>query len=485
VSPNTIFPLDMRPTNPITERVLKDPNITYDVADGALVFAMKAELLVRRSAREAYPQLNQALSAIARNGGSLAAAERKNGASSSAVSVPDPDGPFGDVEIWRLNNPSDDSIDEARRLRVLAHDEPVRLRKGPTVLVPAVSPNHLSILSSKADGCPASPPNPMPSPLNDEWVPSAGTGPTADVVVLDSGYISVAPSHPAHANLDARVSVRHGYLLDAGTAPASWDPDTPDGLTTDAEGRLDGIVGHGTFVAGLIAHICAEARLTVVGQRDQEFDITPLTPSEHSRLFAAEASIAHSMLLYADTNVIQCGFSFPTLDDYPPIALVAAMRVLAGDDAPRPGVAVVAPAGNEESSRRYWPSALPDVIGVAATNRRGNARAYFSNWGKWCDCCTRGEDVFSTFVWWDGPIDGEPLTDIEHFVGWARWDGTSFAAPKVSAAIACLIADSGGEMTGLEAWDVLVSGRSRAPVSWLTDYALTPSGVTLPQIRLG
>ena len=82
------------------------------------------------------------------------------------------------------------------------------------------------------------------------------------------------------------------------------------------------------------------------------------------------------------------------------------------------------------------------MIGVASTNRRGNARAWFSNWGDWCDCCTRGEYVYSTFVYWDGPVEGEPLTDIEHFRGWARWDGTSFAAPKVSAAIARLFAES-------------------------------------------
>ncbi len=484
MSPNTVFPLDMRPENPITERIIRDPNVTYDVSGGALALAIKSELLVRTSARQAFAELDDALLKVAENRGSLADAERASRTGAAAVTPPDPSGPFGNVEIWRLKNPGADSIDEARRLRMLAEPEAVKLRKGPSVVVPAVSPNHLAILaSSKADGCPASPPNPVPPPRDPNWVPVAAA-PGVDVVVLDSGYIRIQPPHPAHATLDMRVNDVDGYWLNSSTVPASWEPDRQDGLTTDRQGRLDGIVGHGTFIAGLIAHLCPEAVLTVVGQRDQEFDIDPLIPSQQSRLFAAEASIAHSMLLYADTDVIQCGFAFPTLDDHPSIPFVAAMQVLLGPTAPRPGVVVVAPAGNEESPRRYWPAALPDVIGVAATNRRGNARAYFSNWGSWCDCCVRGQGVFSTFVWWYGPIEGEPLTDVQDFTGWAGWDGTSFAAPQVSAAIAGLVAASGGALKGAEAAELLLSGQSTFPVGQLTDYALNPAGVTLCQIHL-
>jgi hypothetical protein len=480
MSPYTVFPPDMRPENPITERVLQDPNVTYDVSGGALVLAMKAELLVRKPARQASTVLQDALSKVADNRGSLAEAKRTGRGGTATATAPDPSGPFGDVEIWRLRNSGADSIDEARRLRMFAEPERVKLRKGPSVVVPAVSPNHLAILSSsKADGCPASPPNSVPPP-GPNWIPAVGA-PGVDVAVLDSGYIRSKPGDPSHATLDDRVNDAHGYWLNSGTDPASWEPDPQDALTTDAQGALDGIVGHGTFIAGLIAHLCREAVLTVVSQRDQEFDIDP---TQQSRLFAAEASIAHSMLLYADTDVIQCGFSFPTLDDHPSIPLVAAMQVLVGPTAPRPGVVVVAPAGNEESPRRYWPAALPDVIGVAATNRRGNARAYFSNWGPWCDCCIRGQDIFSTFVWWPGPIEGEPLTDLPGFVGWARWDGTSFAAPQVTAAIARLVAAGGGALTGAEAAELLLSGQTQIPVGQLTDYALNPAGVTLCQIRL-
>ena len=162
-------------------------------------------------------------------------------------------------------------------------------------------------------------------------------------------------------------------------------------------------------------------------------------PAEQSGLYETEAAIAHAMLLHADTDVIQCGFAFPTLDDYPSLPFAAATQVLTGDAAPR--AAWRFSPRRETRSRPGLTGRRPyrDVIGVASTNRHGNARARFSNWGRWCDCCTRGEDVFSTYVKWYGPIDGEPDTDVEDFDGWARWDGTSFAAPKVSAAIASLL----------------------------------------------
>ncbi|HYB27503.1 MAG TPA: hypothetical protein VEF89_12860 [Solirubrobacteraceae bacterium] len=57
-------------------------------------------------------------------------------------------------------------------------------------------------------------------------------------------------------------------------------------------------------------------------------------------------------------------------------------------------------------------SAHPDVVGVAAVNRRGNAPAYFSNWGSWLACCTRGQYVLSTYIHWFGPLEWVPVTTI-------------------------------------------------------------------------
>jgi Subtilase family len=489
LSPTQVFPSNSGPLNPIAARVLKDPNLTYDVSADSIVIASKHELLVRKSTREATPRLHEALSGIATNYGSLASIDSPQAARGGAAAIDDK-GPFGDVEVWRINKEKADlgmnSIDAARRLRVLAEDQKVPTGHGPALVLPAVSPNHVGILSPAAGGCPAGPPHPAPPPPpppHRPYIEPLGDRLNARLTVLDSGYIY---TEPRHTELDQRVTLVDGQRLDTAVTPPSWVPDKPDGVDTDGDGRLDGIAGHGTFIAGLIAHICPRARLTVVGLRNQEVEIEGLDPAEQSGLYETEAAIAHAMLLHSDTDVIQCGFAFPTLDNYPSLPFAAAMQVLTGPDAPRKGVAVVAPAGNEESASPYWPAALPDVIGVASTDRRGDARARFSNWGHWCDCCARGADVYSTYVHWTGPIDGEPSTDIEHFIGWARWDGTSFAAPKVSAAIACLLAASEEGILPTQAWDLLVSGATGVHVTPLTDTLLTPfPGVTLPHLHLG
>lgn len=493
MSPNQVFPSNTGPLSPIAARVLENRNLTYDVSADSIVIAAKHDLLVRKSVREATSRLHEALSGIATNCGSLASIDAGRAAGAGAAGVAR--AALSDIEVWRIDKEKVDlgmnSIDQARQLRVLAEDQKVPTHKGPALVLPAVSPNHVGILSPAAGGCPAGPPHPAPpppppppppEPHRPPFIGPLGDGTAARVTVLDSGYIYV---DPPHAELDARVTPVPGLRLDTNNPP-SWVPDDPDGVDLDGDGRLDGIAGHGTFIAGLIAHICPHARLTVVGLRNQEVEIEGTDPAQQAGLYETEAAIAHAMLLHSDTDVIQCGFAFPTLDDYPSLPFAAAMQVLTGPDAPRKGVAVVSPAGNEESAGPYWPAALPDVIGVASTDRRGNARARFSNWGSWCDCCARGADVYSTYVYWTGPIDGEPPTDIDHFIGWARWDGTSFAAPKVSAAIACLLAATEEEILPVQAWELLVTGATGVHVTPLTDTFLTPfPGVTLPHLHLG
>jgi subtilisin family serine protease len=109
------------------------------------------------------------------------------------------------------------------------------------------------------------------------------------------------------------------------------------------------------------------------------------------------------------------------------------------------------------------------------------ARAHFSNWGPWLECATRGEDIVSAYIFWQGSVEGEPHED---FRGWARWDGTSFAAPKVSAAIARELAENPNQ-TPLDAFQRIVTGQTQVDVDPVTDYVLTPfPGVTLPQLHI-
>ena len=493
MSPNQVIPVENGALNPIAERVLKVPSLTYECGKDGIVIAVKAELIVRGSLFDAEPRFHEALKEVADRVGrvvdietprtTVVTPDRTSSREGKRAELDDYDFRrnrlhplLAELEIWRLKDPKTrNSIDESRRLRGL-----VGHVSGPGEHeVPAIAPNHVAILSATAGGCPAAPPKPAPR-RHEPFVEPPSRESTAKVTILDSGYIW---TDPPHRHLDERVTVVAGQRLDPTTG--TWVADEPDGPYTDPAGQLDGISGHGTFIAGLISHIAPRTRLEVVGLRNQEVEIPVLDPATELGLFETEVAIAYAMLRRCDTDVIQCGFAFPTLDDYPSLPFAAVMAQLREASAPHAGrVAVVAPAGNEQSRRRYWPAALPDVIGVAATSRRGNARAWFSNWGDWCDCCARGEYVYSTFIHWDGPVEGEPITDIEDFDGWARWDGTSFAAPKVSAEIARLYIERNGTTPPADIADELIAGTAGVPIGSVTDATLTGSpGVSLPYVQ--
>jgi len=70
------------------------------------------------------------------------------------------------------------------------------------------------------------------------------------------------------------------------------------------------------------------------------------------------------------------------------------------------------------------------VVSVGAVGPSG--RAWFSNYGGWVDACAPGIDVVSTYF----TSHKESAAPGRKFEGWATWSGTSFAAPKVAAAIA-------------------------------------------------
>jgi hypothetical protein len=433
VSPNHVRKSAL---SPIAERVLNVERIASEESEGAIVIARREELIVHADARKGSSSFEKELSRVAKRVGNLAEIKRpatevvpQPGASAGRGTAapddykPDPHGPLSKVEIWRLKDTkASHSIDVSRQLRKHLGNKLFALPGDKKPLHTGVHPHHVAILSPQPGGCPATPPK--PARADKAFVEPPTDGPTVKVTILDSGYIWI---DPPHRELDRRVTVVRGQWLN--TEKKRWEPDEPDGLYTDPSGKLDGITGHGTFIAGLISHIAPCTRLEVVGLRNQEVEIGALDREEQLGLFETEVAIAHAMLRRCDTDVIQCGFAFPTLDDYPSLPFAAVMAELRSGRAPRKGVAVVAPAGNEDSSRPYWPAALPDVIGVAATDPDGAKPAWFSNWGSWCDCCTGGVDVYSTFVRW--PLNGSP-----RFRGWATWNGTSFAAPKVSAEIA-------------------------------------------------
>jgi subtilisin family serine protease len=461
------------PDNAIARLVLKDPAIVSNAheSDDALVLAVRSQLLVHQSVTKDVG-LRGKLSEIARPVATISAAGSSRATDAAyerheiAAALP------SEVEVWHLHNPDTSPHEAARSFRNVTGTVKLKHPDGRSYEVQPVTPNHVAIVAgSRGSGCPAGPPRQAGSPRRPFIEPyKGGSGP--HVAVLDTGYIY---DDPRHERLDERVTPVLGEWLDTSVDPPVWRSNQEDAITTDADGRLIGIVGHGTFIAGLIAHVCPQAAITSVGHRDSEIPVG--NGADQHRLWASELSLANSLWKYRDADVIQCGFAFPTLDDQPPLLFANAVHDV---KAAHPGIAVVSPAGNEQSPRRYWPAALPDVIGVAATKHDGRHRASFSNWGPWADCCAIGEDVRSTYIHWEGPVEDENPDEVEDFEGWARWQGTSFAAPKVSAAIAREVAEH-PEWTPAEAFDKLVAGETNVQVRQVSND-LYPGGCTLPEL---
>jgi hypothetical protein len=238
------------------------------------------------------------------------------------------------------------------------------------------------------------------------------------VLVLDTGIV--------HQDLPQEVQGRCG-----GNAEVI-DPAKP----------LPRAGGHGTFIAGLI---CKHTKITKVEVHDVIDECG----------FVDDVALAASLgEVPGDVDLLNLSFGGYGFDG-DMVATVAQLKALTFRN---PKLVIVAAAGNDGTDVPFLPAALPNVIGVAAVtrNREGELeRACFSNYGPWVDACAEGVDRVSTFLEFDGELatyepphacrgdqEPDPTTAAapsavpRTFQGRARWSGTSFAAPLVTAAIA-------------------------------------------------
>jgi thermitase len=209
-------------------------------------------------------------------------------------------------------------------------------------------------------------------------------------------------------------------VVDSGAAVRHPDLRRKIALTRDFkhnDSSVEDRAGHGTHVAGTVAAMtengtgvaggCPACKLIIakVFDPDQGFDF----------------AIARGITWSADSGakVINCSFIGP-----------GDSRALkdAIDHATSKGAVVVAAAGNGDTNKPKYPAAYPGVIAVAATNRE-DQRTSFSNYGDWVDVAAPGVGILST-------VPG----------GYRSFNGTSVAAPHVSALAGLLAAQGRGPL---------------------------------------
>ena len=271
-----------------------------------------------------------------------------------------------------------------------------------------VSPNHILAAAPRS----AYGPDDLPELTHDDLsLPRlADADPRYVVGVLDTGLVLDRTRHRQGRN--PHVDVHAHLALDA-----AMDEDELD--TEPRDGVLDDVDVHGGFIADIIRFNAPRATVRVgkvlLGGIADEFTIA-----------AAIGRMAGVQVL----NLSLGGYTDANLAPFP---IVDALEALD----PRP--VVVAAAGNDSRVAPFWPAALKGVIGVGAVDApdgrlQKRQPAPFSNRGPWVDACAHGVKVLSTFVEFAERDIGETVTP-QAFTGWARWSGTSFAAPLVAARI--------------------------------------------------
>jgi subtilisin family serine protease len=292
---------------------------------------------------------------------------------------------------------------------------------------PVVQPHHVTIGHDNIMGNPDGPPVSTGS-IGAPPADRLGEGRGVTVGVCDTGIWSEA-------------GVFHPRWLGGSYVPEADDVDplyqSGDSLA------LQG--GHGTFVAGVLRQAAPGVRF------DPEQALNASGIGDEEMLYDALNRLAQQV------SIINLSLGCTTQDDVAPVPMTRQLAEFEGR-----GVVVVASAGNAHWSRKTWPAAIPDVVAVAAVTRdnEGLALADYSNFGSWVDACAEGERT-SMYVPGKLELSGQPTIT---FSGFARWSGTSFAAPYVAGRLAAM---TGHGYTAVEArGDLLAASR------WSPDYGV-------------
>ena len=221
-------------------------------------------------------------------------------------------------------------------------------------------------------------------------VRSSGAGTV--VAVLDSG---ADLGHPA---LAGRLVAGYDYVDD------DADPsEMPKRLDGNGNGIIDEAYGHGTFVAGMVRVVAPGASI---------MPLRVLNSDGAGSVFVVAQAIVDAVDDGADVINLSLGTAEKTESKVVEDALKYAEER---------GSLVVAAAGNSATNERQYPAQYKEVLSVTSMDQFDQL-SNFACWGDWVDVAAPSEDVL-------GPVAGG---------GYARWSGTSMAAPLIAGQVALL-----------------------------------------------
>jgi hypothetical protein len=249
---------------------------------------------------------------------------------------------------------------------------------------------------------------------------------------------SALPNDPCYAG----CANGNQWYLNADRAPAAWNVtrgstgvvvavlDTAVRRHPDLAGKLvtgpdfsdhDEFCGsvaevdHGTHVAGIIGAATNNGvGVSALGWNTHILSVGVLNPFGCGTTESIVRGIRYAVQHHA--RIINLSLGGPPSD-----AVLDAVQY-----AERNNVLIVAAAGNSGWSFPEYPAAYDGVLAVGGATRNGHIAA-FSNRGSWVDVAAPAVGILST-------------TFVDNTATYSEFDGTSFAAPQVSATAALLAA---------------------------------------------
>ncbi len=270
---------------------------------------------------------------------------------------------------------------------------------------------------------------------------SGGT-PGADIKMCDAWAITQGNAGIIVAVVDQGFELNHPDFSNiSGTSFNSESGTSPSQVLGNHATAVAGIIGatrnNNLGVAGI-------APLTTLMSVSNSLDGTP-----NSRMKRADAiNFARMNGAAVITNSWGSAVQYQVIDDAIGLALSSGRGGL--------GCIVIFASGNDSLSAISYPSSLPGVISVGATERN-DTRASFSNYGAGLDIAAPGVGIYTTDRQGTNGYNPSPSPAGDYFSG---FDGTSAATPHV-AGVAALILAVNNTLTSAQVTTILTSSADK------------------------
>lgn len=259
---------------------------------------------------------------------------------------------------------------------------------------------------------------------------------------------SADPVPPVAANSEAGADVRVAVVDTGWWKKAGKTIGWLGGVTADPadeeqvdENKIHEYAGHGTFIAGVVRCLAPKARVELEG----------FAPKGGGAVYESHIcqQLSEALLDNDMPQIISVSAGTHTRNSWPLIAFQL-LALAKGILDPKNKVLVVAAAGNEGSTEKFYPAAFDWVVGVGSVGANGKI-SEFSNTSDpkgddWVNVYARGENLVNAFpegryVCYEPENIHNGIPDERHFRGMAQWSGTSFSTPIVSGAIAAKMSE--------------------------------------------